>query len=307
MRSRRITIGIGLIALVGMALLAAVPPDGMPFSSFDVTVLADGLNQPKGLDFATHQAGAGAMGRNVFVAESGVNRILEVATDGSGYEVHATNVGLFPVGMACYGGPFGRYMFVGVAFSGGIYRCGDDGVAAPYALAGMDVAGLDFGKGDFGGLLYAGEWTTGNIWRLYPDGSTELFTTIPNIQTRYISFSDGGAFGHYLYVTNYLAGEIYRVAPDGTYELFADIGSPALEGLAFSRGGAFGKYLYAGDLSLGEIYRVDADGSFEVWATGFDGAADIRFMPGGPGGFTMYMVDGVSKVYQINRKGKGFK
>ena len=39
-------------------------------------------------------------------------------------------------------------------------------------------------------------------------------------------------------------------------------------------------------------------GRFAEWDE--HGAADIRFMPGGAGGFTMYMVDGISKVYKIN-------
>ena len=68
-------------------------------------------------------------------------------------ETFADPMGGFPVGVGCLSGPFGKYMYVGNASSvmgGGLMEVDADGYVEPFALDGTSVAGLDFGKGQFG-------------------------------------------------------------------------------------------------------------------------------------------------------------
>ncbi len=292
-------IGCGIAALGLTGLLALAGAVTVP-SGFQVTLLADGLASPKGLDAATYRAGAGHMGKNLMVAESGLNQIVDINRFTGEVEYFAGTMGSFPVGIGCYGGPFGSYMYVGNAMGGGIVRIDELGTVEPFALTNLDIAGLDFGKGQYGKYLYAGEWQVGNIWRVDKFGTPELFATIPFCETRYLQFAQGGPFGHLLYFTDYLTGDVYRVYPDGTWEIFTNLGGPGIEGFAFGPGGAWGHDLYVGNLTTGEIFRVFPDGTYEIWASGFQGVADIIFLPGKRGGFTMYIVDGHSSVFAIS-------
>lgn len=297
MKRKLIGCGVAALGLTGLLTLAGavtVPAD------FQVTLLADGLASPKGIATATYRVGAGQMGKNLMIAESGMSQIVEVDRVTGDVHYLTGTMGAFPVGIGCYGGPFGPYMYVGNAMGGGIVRIDDQGTIEPFALTSLEIAGLDFGTGQYGQYLYAGEWQVGNIWRVDTFGNPELFATIPFCETRYLKFAEGGPFGHFLYFTDYLTGEVYRVFPDGQWEVFTDLGGAGVEGFAFGPGGTWGRFLYVGSLSTGEIYRVFPDGSFEVWASGFDGVADIIFMPGARGGFVMYIVDGHSKVYSIS-------
>lgn len=284
------------LAIAGFASAATVP------EGFELDLLATGLDTPKGIDAVQFRAGAGQMGKYLYVAESGADQIVEVDTRTGDVQYYADSMGTFPVGLACYGGPFGRFMYVGNATvtEGGIVKIDTDGNAETFALDGYGIAGLDFGSGPYGKYLYAGAWATGDIWRIDREGNAEMFASIPTCQTRYLQFSHGGGFGHGLFFTDFYTGDIYRVDPDGQEMLFTSTGSDCLEGLQFSPGGVFGHYMYVGDLCSGEIFRVSPDGTVELWAEGFEGVADIIFKPGGRGGFTMYIVDGHSSVYAIS-------
>ena len=287
------------LLLLGFSTLVAAPTVD---PAFEYTLLVTDLVQPKGIDSAHRQAGAGPMGDYLYVAESGMNRIVRFDPDGNDLSVHAPTIGQFPVGVNCYGGPFAQYMYVGCAFSGGIERIDVNGNTAPFALLMLDIAGIDFGKGQFGEFMYAGEWTAGNIWKVDTLGNAVLFTTLPaGSQSRYLRFGAGGAFGHDLYVTDFMSGKIFRIDSSGLVTQFADTGALGLEGLEFSSGGAFGRYLYTGNILTGDLYRVDSDGTVMVWASGFAGVADITFVPGGRGGFSMYFVDGHDSVYKISK------
>jgi len=290
-----LTLSSLLFVAAGAAGAAEVVPAG-----FAVEILAQGLNQPKGIVSALHRAGAGPFGHDLYVAESGTSRILTVDKDGAGAAPFA-GVGTFPVGVAFSGGPFGNRLYVGNAFGGGIDAVDPAGNVAPFALAGVDVSGLDFGHGDYGNDLFAGLWTAGEIDRVDPGGIATLFAVNPGTQTRYLKFSHGGAFGTLLYYTDFLTGDIYQVLPDGTPILFASTASDCLEGFDFGPGGAFGHYLYVGDVCTGDIFRVSPLGDVELWGEGFDKAADIHFEPGDAGGFTMYVASGRDKVYAVFR------
>jgi hypothetical protein len=282
------------ILVIGLLLLSASAVQAQPTvpEGFEVTVLASDLQAPKGIVSPLHRAGAGPFGHYLYVALSDADAIATVDKDGAGANLFADNVGDFPVGVAFYGGPFGNNLYVGNAFGGGIVMVDPSGTVSPFALAGMNIAGLDFGRGAYGADLYAGEWTVGNIHRVDPSGTATLFTNVPGTQTRYLKFSHGGAFGTFLYFTDFLVGDIYQVDDLGAATLFASTGATSLEGFDFSPGGAFGHFLYAGDLNSGDIFRVAPDGTVELWASGFPGAADIHFEPGKRGGFTMYISDG---------------
>lgn len=285
--------------LLSLPAHAATPslPQG-----FKAEVLASDLNQPKGVISALFRAGAGPFGHDLYVAESGADRVVRVDKGGAGATAFA-NTGNFPVGVALYGGPFGQYLYVGNAFNGdGVDRIDSLGNATDFALNGSNVSGLDFGRGHYGSYLYAGVWQQGEIYKVDGAGNASLFSSNPGTQTRYLKFSHGNKFGQYLYYTDFNSGNVYRVDPEGNATLFAQTNTNGLEGFDFGPGGAFGHYLYAGSLSTGEIFRIDPDGNVELWADGFDGAADIHFEPGKcGGGFTMYMVDGHSRVYAISK------
>jgi hypothetical protein len=291
---------IGGVLLMGLVAVGAIPGVILP-EQFEARLVATDLNQPKGIEAALHRAGVGPAGDYLYVAESGANRIMRIDPSSSEMEMAGESMGFFPVGVACFGGPFAQNMFVGNAMGGGITRIDLNGITWEFAVPDLLSAGMDFGHGPFGTDIYAGEWVSGNIWRIDRQGQATLFSSIPGCQTRYMKFSHGGPFGTYLYVTDFLSGDVYRIAPDGVATVFASTGAIGLEGLDFSSGGAFGKYLYTGSLSTGDLFRIAPDGTVLLWASGFAGVADIRFVPGGAGGFTMYMVDGHDSVFAINR------
>lgn len=292
--------------LCSLPLVHASDSPAVP-AGFKATLLASGLNQPKGIVSALHRAGDGPFGHDLYVAESGANQIVTVDKGGAGAAFFAST-GSFPVGVAFYGGTYDKYLYVGVAYGGGVTRVDPGGTVSPFALAGKSIAGLDYGRGAYGPDLYAGEWPIGNIWRVDSSGNSTPFSSVPATQTRYLKFSHGGWFGTFLFYTDINSGDIYRVAPDGSASVFASTGSPCLEGLDFSPGGAFGHYLYAGDVCTGDIFQVDQTGKVKLWASGFEGVADIHFEPvaqgpGHGGGFTMYLVTGAmaGEVWAISR------
>lgn len=271
-------------------------PDG-----YEVELLADNLDTPKGITSPMHRAGAGQFGHYLYVAVSEVDAIYKVEKeDGAGAEFFASSSS-FPVGVSFFGGPFGKYLYVGNALGGGgITRVGPaGGDAEAFALSGKNVAGLDFGRGKYGNDMYAGEWDAGNIYRVAPNGSEELFAAIPNVQTRYLKFSPGIPM---LFFTDFPSGDVYYVAPNGSATPFAHIGVPGVEGFDFGPGGAFKDFMYVGSIVTGDIWTVDANGDVALWASGFEGVADIYFEPGEEGGFVMYVVTGGSKVYAIDKE-----
>lgn len=302
-------LGIAVTMLVVFAMLQTVvsAAPAMP-SGFDVTTLASGLNQPKGIVSALHRAGTGPFGHDLYVAESGANQIVTVDKGGAGATSFASPVGIFPVGVAFFGGLFEDFLYVGNAFGGGVVKVDSNGVVSPFALAGISIAGLDFGRGAYGNYMYAGEWPIGKIHRVDSSGTATLFSSVPGTETRYLKFSHGNGFGTFLYYTDITSGTIYKVDPSGMATVFAVTGSPCLEGFDFSPGGAFGQYLYAGDVCNGNIYQIAPDGSVSEWASGFGGVADIHFEPlaMGPaqkgGGFTMYVADATEgSIYGISK------
>ncbi|MFC1968724.1 hypothetical protein ACFLVX_05020 [Chloroflexota bacterium] len=293
-------LSVALLLALSVSPVAAI--GGTVPDEYEVTHLASGLNQPKGIISPLHRAGAGQFGNKLYVAESGLDQVATVDKTGAGASPFAS-VGDFPVGVAFSGGNYGEYLYVGNAFAGGIDRIDANGNVTAFALAGQGIAGMDFGRGAYGNYLYAGEWGVGNIWKVDPSGNASLFATVPG-QTRYLKFSHGNGFGTYLYYTDFFTGDIYQVDTNGIASLFAQTSDNSLEGLAFSPGGVFGHYLYAGSIGSGNIYQVAPDGAVTLWASGFGGVADIHFEPGKKGGFTMYIVDGQydGNVYAISKK-----
>lgn len=286
---------IASLALIGV-VATAIPSVPAPF---EVRLVATDLIQPKGIESTPHGTGMGPGGHDLFIAESGANRVTRIDPVSGEKTIVAQTLGTFPVGIRVKGGPFDQNLYIGDAFGGGVECMDLTGACTPFAINDRAAAGMDFGRGPFGNDLYVGEWAMGNIWRIDREGNTELFASLPNGETRYLKFSHDGQFGNYLYVTNYRNGDIVRFDANGNMELFARTGSPCLEGLDFSTGGAFGRYLYAGDICTGDIFRVAPDGTVELFASGFEGAADLKFVPGPKGGATLYMVDGRHSAYEI--------
>ena len=309
MKKSLLILCLGLLLVGAVAQAQSVPP------GFKTTLLASGLNQPKGVVSPLHRAGAGPFGHYLYVAESGANRIAQVDKTGAGATAFAPTapLGGFPVGVAFYGGPFAQSLYVGAAIGGvpgGVLTVDSTGlVVLPFALPGVGIAGLDFGRGAYGRDMYAGQWTAGFIWRVDAAGNATQFVNClpaPSCpwQTRYLKFSHGNGFGHRLFFTDFPTGDIYMVDPAGNVSLFASTGDAGLEGLDFSFGGAFGHYLYTGSLNSGNIYQVDPAGNVSLWASGFAGVADIHFEPGKRGGSTLYLVTGKinGEVWAIAKK-----
>lgn len=287
---------VAMLVLVGVTAVATpVVPE-----PFQVRLVATDLIQPKGIESTPHATGFGSAGHDLYIAESGANRVTRIDPITGEKTLISQTLGGFPVGIRANGGSFDQHLYIGDAFGGGVECMELSGVCTPFAISNRAAAGMDFGRGAFGNNLYVGEWAVGNIWRIDRDGNAELFATLPNAEARYMKFSQDGQFGNFLYVTDYRSGDIYRVDPQGVATVFARTSSPCLEGLDFSKGGAFGKYLYAGDICTGDMFRVAPDGTTEFFAGGFEGVADIKFVPGPKGGSTMYFVDGHLSVFEIS-------
>lgn len=290
---------LGCAVMVILVCFSAVATSATVPAPFQVRLVATDLIQPKGLESTPHGTGLGPAGHDLFIAESGANRVVRIEPQTGEKTLVGDTLGGFPVGIRVNAGAFGHSLFLGDAFGGGVECMDLDGACSPFAISNRSVAGMDFGRGAFGNELYVGEWATGNIWRIDREGNAELFATIPNGETRYMKFSHDGQFGNFLYVTDYRTGNIHRVDANGNIAIFASTASPCLEGLDFSTGGAFGRYLYAGDICTGDMFRIAPDGTVELFASGFEGVADLKFVPGPKGGATLYMVDGHRSVFEI--------
>jgi hypothetical protein len=296
---KRVLLGCLVVVLfLGLPAQAIATSD----TTFHATLLATGLRSPKGIVSPLFRSGAGQFGQNLYVADSGDNQIVKVPKAGGSFTVFAaTGPFSFPVGVGFDGGPFGNFLYVSNASTGGVTRVDPSGVVTPFALSGHFVAGMDFGRADFGTNLYIGEYPKGVIWRVDPTGAATEFASVPGTQTRYMRLSHGGSFGTELYFTDFRSGNVYRVDAAGVASLFSSTGESCLEGLDFSPGGAFGRFLYAGNLCSGNIYRIAPDGTASLWASGLvPGSADIDFEPDAQGGFTMYVVDGRDSVWAIS-------
>lgn len=290
---------LGCAALLVFVGVSAIAMPAVVPAPFEVRLVATDLIQPKGIESTPHGTGMGPAGHDLFIAESGANRIVRIDPNTGELTPVANTLGGFPVGIRVDGGPYGQHLFIGDAFGGGVECMHLEGACEPFSITDRSAAGMDFGRGAFGNDLYVGEWAIGNIWRVDREGNAVLFATIPNAESRYMKFSHDGQFGNFLYVTDYRSGNIFRVDANGNIALFAQTASPCLEGLDFSKGGAFGRYLYAGDICTGDMFRIAPDGTVELFASGFEGVADIKFVPGPKGGATLYMVDGHTSVFEI--------
>ena len=102
--------GIGALALCS----AASAQQG-----FNVELVTRGINSPKGITGANCLAPQGLMENYLYVAESGMDRILKISPEGSLVDVFATPMSSFPVGIACFGQSFAQDLYVGNATSTG--------------------------------------------------------------------------------------------------------------------------------------------------------------------------------------------
>ncbi len=132
-------------------------------------------------------------------------------------------------------------------------------IAAPFATGLHQVDNPVFDRQDNLYLTYSGtrgQQVPVSIFRVYPNGNREPFTTgIVNPTSLAIDADDQ------LYVSSRFEGTVYRVLPDGSATPFAsDLGVAC--GLAFASDGT----LYVGDRS-GTIFRVDRAGRTTTFAS----------------------------------------
>jgi len=162
----------------------------------------------------------------------------------------------FPPG----GSDYGEYLYgvVGGFGSYKIYRIDSTGTGTEFTDTIPGGGGsIRFSHGeDFGTYLFMTCGSTGEIYKVYPDGSCELFadTGMGKWSIGGLDFDVGGAWQ-----------------------------------------GQWGQSMYVGvgaGPNAGSILRITPRGQVSVWASGFEAVTDICFQPGGEGGFTMYIATG---------------
>lgn len=185
---------------------------------------ATGLNFPKGIASPPYGCNCSGFGNGqLYVAESGSGEILNYS---GGTLAPFASVGSseFPVGMAFGNGSFGDYLYVGLAeansTSYGIVRIAPNGTVDNFALKGMAIAPVAIDPPGYSPGLYAGEYLTGQIWKVDPNGTASLFMSLQSTQVRYMKFGPA-AFGGQMYYTDYNTGNVYVVSSNGTPTMFA--------------------------------------------------------------------------------------
>ncbi len=114
--------------------------------------------------------------------------------------------------------------------------------------------------------LYAGTGNDGRLYRIDPDGESEVFFDAEELEVRSIAIDRNDR----VYVATFPDGRIYRIDPDGSHTVFfdpadyrvAEKGTRYIWSLALDQEGN----LYAGTGEQGRVYRIDENGEGQVLA-----------------------------------------
>jgi outer membrane protein assembly factor BamB len=152
------------------------------------------------------------------------------------------------------------------------------------------------------GTIYAGTGHEGRVYRITPDGKSDVFWKAPEIEVFALAIGPAGA----LYAATSPNGKVYRLSADGKAEVFFDpketyIWSLAFAPVAGSTGGSktgTSSTLFAGTGDQGKIYKVEAANQGEVYfetqqrhvvSLAFDGAG--RLLAGTDPNGVLYRVE----------------
>lgn len=155
------------------------------------------------------------------------------------------------------------------------------------------------------GTVYLGTGHSGRLYRVNPNGESELLWSAPEIEIFAVAVAPNGD----VYVGTSPSGKVYRVASDGTADEFFDPGQQYIWQLQFGptvSDGAFGgsEALFVGTGPEGKVYRVEADGTGEVW---FDTQQrHVTALELGPDGSLLAAADPSGILFRIDGKGQAF-
>ena len=144
-----------------------------------------------------------------------------------------------------------------------------------YVSSSLGIGG--FGPRD----VYAGNQSTGNIFRFANDGSSQgLFASGMNGGVRSIAFDPYGLYGNNMIVAT-ASGSIYKVSNTGVATLLASVGADT-EGISFAPQ-AFGPYaagtLFVGSEGLGRMSAISTNGVITTVVSGLSLPEMLSFVP----------------------------
>jgi sugar lactone lactonase YvrE len=140
----------------------------------------------------------------------------------------------------------GRFANISLAADGGLRLA-----PAMDLVAKLDAAVIWRAVADKHGNLYAGTGNAGKVYKITPDGKTELIFSPEEILTRALALDAQGN----LYVGTSPDGRVYRIAPGGRPEIYFDPKDTYIWDLVFDAQGR----LYVATGAKGRIYRLPPD------------------------------------------------
>jgi hypothetical protein len=169
-----------------------------------------------------------------------------------------------------------------------IVRLLPDGSLSTFAELGTSPVGPSIMEYDPQGSLYVTDFGSGNILRVKPEGSSEVFANVPLSRQGFLEgvngilFDSSGLYGNGFIVTTFTggkepnnAGAIYLVSSDGKdVRKFIDRMN-GLELMTFGPGKEFGSDLFIASQGTdvpgdGAVYRLAPDGKSSPFITGLD-------------------------------------
>ncbi len=157
---------------------------------------------------------------------------------------------------------------------------------------------------DKDGVVYAATGAPARVYRITPDGKSNVIFEPKELQVQSVSLGQDGA----IYAATSPDGKVYRItrrggtatAPEFASETFFDPKTKYIWDMAFDAQGRL--YLATGD--NGEIYRVDKNGQGSVFFKSDE--AHMRVLAFDPQGNLIAGSDGSGLIYRISPTGEGF-
>ncbi len=157
---------------------------------------------------------------------------------------------------------------------------------------------------DKDGVVYAATGAPARVYRITPDGKSNVIFEPKELQVQSVSLGQDGA----IYAATSPDGKVYRItrkggtatAPEFAVETFFDPKTKYIWDMAFDAQGRL--YLATGD--NGEIYRVDKSGQGSVFFKSDE--AHMRVLAFDPQGNLIAGSDGSGLIYRISPAGEGF-
>jgi hypothetical protein len=196
-------------------------------------------------------------------------------------------------------GSYGNGLFVGEIAQGRILRLQSDGSASVFSTGfsqpipnsiSLGPAQLTYGpdpKGIYEQVLYASDFSSGNILRVNPDGSTELFASLASLPLlrKAAAFQCAKCYtSNFNFNSNPGTGTISSVALNGTSQNLIS-GLEGLQLMTAAPGGTFGNGIYVASEGLapivanndGGVFILEQNGnSLQPFVTGID-ASQVVF------------------------------